>query len=132
MNKVVLLGRLTRDPELRYTPNSIASVSFTIAVNRNYKNANGEYDADFIPVVAWRGLAETLSKHLKKGARVAISGRIQTRSYDGNDGQKRYVTEVIADDATIIDWGSDTGTPDGETTAAPAGFTPVDDDDVPF
>ena len=132
MNKAVIVGRLTKSPELRYTPTNIASVAFTIAVNRNYKNANGEYDADFIPVVAWRGLAETLSKHLKKGARVAISGRIQTRSYDGNDGQKRYVTEVIADGATIIDWGSDTGTPDGETTAAPAGFTPVDDDDVPF
>ena len=133
MNKAVIVGRLTKSPELRYTQTNIASVAFTIAVNRNYKNANGEYDADFIPVVAWRGLAETLSKHLKKGARVAISGRIQTRSYDGNDGQKRYVTEVIADDATIIDWGSDTGTPDGETTtAAPAGFTPVDDDDVPF
>ena len=132
MNKAVIVGRLTKSPELRYTQTNIASVAFTIAVNRNYKNANGEYDADFIPVVAWRGLAETLSKHLKKGARVAISGRIQTRSYDGNDGQKRYVTEVIADDATIIDWGSDTGTQDGETTAAPAGFTPVDDDDVPF
>ena len=133
MNKAVIVGRLTKSPELRYTQTNIASVAFTIAVNRNYKNANGEYDADFIPVVAWRGLAETLSKHLKKGARVAISGRIQTRSYDGNDGQKRYVTEVIADDATIIDWGSDTGTPDGETTTtAPAGFTPVDDDDVPF
>ena len=140
MNKVVLLGRLTRDPELRYTSSSIATVSFTIAVNINFKNANGTYDADFIPVVAWRGLAETLSKHLKKGARVAVSGRIQTRSYDGNDGQKRYVTEVVADDATIVDWNgaqgaSGAGAPyPPDDNAPPAGFTSVDDidDEVPF
>lgn len=134
MNKVVLLGRLTRDPELRYTSSGIATASFTIAVNRNYKNAEGGYDADFIPVIVWRGLAEMLCKHLKKGARVAVSGRIQTRSYDGNDGQKRYVTEVVADDASIIDW--DTGnqnnaqTSDGEM---PQGYTLEDyNDEVPF
>ena len=98
MNKVVLVGRLTKDPELRYTQSNIAAATFTLAVNRNYKNANGGYDADFIPVVVWRGLAEMLSKRLKKGSRVCISGRIQTRSYDGNDGQKRYVTEVVANE----------------------------------
>ncbi len=138
MNKVTLLGRLTRDPELRYTQSGVASLSFTVAVNRNFKNANGEYDADFIPVVVWRGLAETLGKHLKKGSRVCVSGRIQTRSYDGNDGQKRYVTEVVADDATIIDWN---GTTSGSSSpypsddnVPPAGFTSVDDidDEVPF
>ena len=134
MNKVTLLGRLTKDPELRYTSSGIATASFTIAVNRNYKNAEGGYDADFIPVIVWRGLAEMLCKHLKKGARVAVSGRIQTRSYDGNDGQKRYVTEVVADDASIIDW--DTGnqnnaqTSDGEMLQ---GYTPEDyNDEVPF
>ncbi len=104
MNKVTLCGRATKEPELRYTQSNIASASFTIAVNRNYKNANGTYDADFIPVVVWRGLAEALAKHLSKGARVVVSGRIQTRSYDGNDGQKRYITEVVADEADIIDW----------------------------
>lgn len=134
MNKVTLLGRLTKDPELRYTSSGIATASFTIAVNRNYKNAEGGYDADFIPVIVWRGLAEMLCKHLKKGARVAVSGRIQTRSYDGNDGQKRYVTEVVADDASIIDW--DNGNQnsaqasDGEM---PQGYTLEDyNDEVPF
>ena len=134
MNKVVLLGRLTRDPELRYTTSNVASASFTIAVNRNFKNSEGSYDADFIPVIVWRGLAEMLCKHLKKGARVAVSGRIQTRSYDGNDGQKRYVTEVVADDASIIDW--DNGNQnsaqasDGEMLQ---GYTPEDyNDEVPF
>ena len=141
MNKVVLIGRLTKDPELRYTPGSnIANLTFTIAVNRPYKNANGSYDADFIPVVVWRGLAEMLAKHLKKGARVAVDGRIQTRSYDGNDGQKRYVTEVIADNAEVIDWngpqggaGSSAGYP-SDMNAPPAGFTSIDDidDEVPF
>lgn len=135
MNKIILIGRLVRDPELRYTQNSIPTASFTLAVNRNFKNANGEYDADFIPIVAWRGLAETLSKHLKKGARVAVSGRIQTRSYDGNDGQKRYVTEVIADDATIFDWNNanNTRTSDNELSQIPQGFMQAeDDDDIPF
>ncbi len=139
MNKVVLLGRLTRDPELRYTQSGIASLSFTIAVNRNYKNASGGYDADFIPIVVWRALAETLGKHLKKGARVAVGGRIQTRSYDGNDGQKRYVTEVVADDATIIDWDGAAASSSrnqfpSDDNAPPAGFTSVDeiDDEVPF
>lgn len=141
MNKVVLIGRLTKDPELRYTQNNIANLTFTIAVNRNYKNANGTYDADFIPVVVWRQLAEMLAKHLKKGARVAVGGRIQTRSYDGNDGQKRYVTEVVADDATIIDWNGAVGGNSGmgagypsDMNAPPAGFTSVDDidDEVPF
>lgn len=141
MNKVVLVGRLTKDPELRYTPGSnIANLTFTIAVNRPFKNANGTYDADFIPVVVWRGLAEMLAKHLKKGARVAVDGRIQTRSYDGNDGQKRYVTEVIADNAEVIDWngpqggaGSNAGYP-SDMNAPPAGFTSIDDidDEVPF
>lgn len=139
MNKVVLLGRLTKDPELRYTQSGIATLGFTLAVNRNYKNANGGYDADFIPIVVWRGLAETLGKHLKKGARVAVSGRIQTRSYDGNDGQKRYVTEVVADDATIVDWDSAgsagaRGAYPSDVDVPPAGFTSVDDidDEVPF
>lgn len=142
MNKVVLVGRLTKDPELRYTPgNNVATLSFTIAVNRNYKNANGGYDADFIPVVVWRGLAEMLAKHLKKGARVAVAGRIQTRSYDANDGSKRYVTEVVADDATIIDWdgaaqqgGQRNGSYPSDGDVPPAGFTSVDemDDEVPF
>ena len=139
MNKVFLVGRITRDLELRQTATGHPYVFFTVAVNRNFKNANGEYDADFIPVVVWRGLAETLGKHLKKGSRVCVSGRIQTRSYDGNDGQKRYVTEVVADDATIIDWngavqGGASNAYLSDVNVPPAGFTSVDDidDEVPF
>ena len=145
MNKVVLMGRLTRDPELRYTPQGLPVLTFSLAVNRNFKNANGEQEADFIQIVAWRKLAETLAKYLKKGARVCIAGRLQTRSYDGNDGQKRYVTEVVADDASIIDWNGPAGngaasgmggmnSDIGDMHAPPAGFTSIDaiDDDVPF
>ncbi len=141
MNKVVLLGRLTRDPELRYTSSNIPATSFTVAVNRNYKNASGGYDADFIPVTAWRQTAEFAAKHLKKGARVCVSGRIQTRSYDGNDGQKRYVTEILAEDVEVIDWDGAQGTSGrggngypSDNDAPPAGFTSVDDidDEVPF
>ncbi len=142
MNKVSLVGRLTRDPELRYTPGSnIANLTFSVAVNRNYKNANGTYDADFINCVAWRQTAEFMAKYLKKGARVALSGRIQTRSYDGNDGQKRYVTEVLAEDVEVIDWNGSAGGNSGagagyptDMNAPPAGFTSIDDidDEVPF
>ncbi len=132
MNKAVLLGRLTKDPELRYTQSGTASLNFTLAVNRNFKNAEGNYDADFIPVVAWRGLAETLGKYLKKGARVAVSGRIQTRSYDGQDGQKRYITEIVADNATLIDFESKEKTTDEDgELIPPQGFTQIDDE-VPF
>lgn len=135
MNKAVLVGRLTKDPELRYTQSNIATLNFTLAVNRNFKNADGKYDADFIPIVVWRGLAEMLGKYLKKGARVAVSGRIQTRSYDGQDGQKRYVTELVAEDATMIDFDSKAqNTADDGELIAPPGFTRVNDfnDEVPF
>lgn len=146
MNKVVLLGRLTKDPELRYTTSGLAVLTFTLAVDRGFKNANGEREADFIQIVVWKKLAETLAKYLKKGARVTIAGRIQTRSYDGNDGQKRYITEVVADDAVIIDWNGPQGSSGSVASNAgsgsfpndedvpPAGFTSIDviDDDVPF
>ncbi|MBE5817044.1 MAG: single-stranded DNA-binding protein [Clostridiales bacterium] len=103
MNKVILIGRLTKDPNMRYTPNSVPVASFTIAVDRQYKNQNGEKETDFINIVAWRKLAETVGKHLKKGARVCVCGALQTRSYE-QDGVRKYITEVVADEATIIDW----------------------------
>ncbi|MBE6146738.1 MAG: single-stranded DNA-binding protein [Firmicutes bacterium] len=103
MNKVFLIGRLTRDPELRYTSSNIASATFSIAVNRNFTNQNGEREADFINIVVWRKQAENVKNYLTKGSQVAIDGRIQTRSYDGQDGQKRYVTEVIADNIQFLD-----------------------------
>ncbi len=103
MNKVFLIGRLTRDPELRYTSNNVAAASFTVAVNRTFTNQNGEREADFINIVVWRKQAENVKNYLTKGSQVAIDGRIQTRSYDGQDGQKRYVTEVVADNVQFLD-----------------------------
>lgn len=102
MNKVILIGRLTRDPELRTISNGTATTSFSIAVNRTFTNQNGEREADFINCVAWRKQAENIAKYCVKGTQVAVEGRIQTRSYDAQDGTKRYVTEVIADNVTFL------------------------------
>lgn len=103
MNKCFLIGNLTRDPELRTTSGSGLSVcSFTIAVSRRFANQNGEREADFIPVVTWRATADNCAKYLRKGSQVAVTGSIQTRSYEGNDGQKRYVTEVQADEVQFL------------------------------
>ncbi len=103
MNKVFLIGRLTRDPELRYTSSNIPTASFSIAVNRNFTNQNGEREADFINIVVWRKQAENIKNYLTKGSQVAIDGRIQTRTYDAQDGSKRYVTEVVADNVQFLD-----------------------------
>ena len=97
MNKVVLIGRLTRDPELRYTSSNIPSATFSLAVNRPFQSQNGTREADFINIVVWRKPAETAKKYLTKGSLIAVEGRIQTRNYDGADGKKVYVTEVVAD-----------------------------------
>ena len=102
MNKVILIGRLTKDPELRTIASGNATTSFTIAVNRNFTNQNGEREADFINCVAWRKQAENIAKYCTKGSQVAVEGRIQTRSYDAQDGTKRYVTEVVADNVTFL------------------------------
>ncbi len=102
MNKVVLIGRLTRDPELRYTSNNTAVTTFSIAVNRNFSNQNGERDADFINIVVWRKQAENVKNYLSQGSQVAIEGRIQTRNYDDQNGQRRYVTEVVADNVEFL------------------------------
>ena len=95
MNKVVLIGRLTKDPELRYTSSNIPTVTFSLAVNRPFQNQNGVREADFINIVMWRKQAETAKKYLSKGSLIAVDGRIQTRNYDGTDGKKVYVTEVV-------------------------------------
>lgn len=102
MNKVFLIGRLTRDPELRYTGSNIPVATFSLAVNRNFSNQQGEREADFINIVVWRKQAENVKNYLTQGSQVAIDGRLQTRSYDGNDGQKRYVTEVVADNVEFL------------------------------
>ena len=102
MNKVILIGRLARDPEMRTTPSGVATTSFTIAVQRNYANAQGDREADFINCVAWRKQAENIAKYCTKGSQVSVEGRIQTRNYDAQDGTKRYVTEVIADNVSFL------------------------------
>ncbi|AFV03989.1 Single-stranded DNA-binding protein [Dehalobacter sp. UNSWDHB] len=102
LNRVVLIGRLTKDPELRYTPNGVAVASFTLAVDRNYKNSQGEKETDFIPCVVFRQLAELCANYLAKGRLAAVDGRIQVRSYDGQDGQKRWVTEVLGENVRFL------------------------------
>lgn len=103
INNVVLVGRLTRDPELKYTGNNIAVASFSLAVNRNFKDANGERETDFINCVIWRQQAENLANWAKKGALIGITGRIQTRSYENQQGQRVYVTEVVAENFQMLE-----------------------------
>lgn len=103
INNVVLVGRMTRDAELRYTPSNQAVATFTLAVNRNFKNQNGEREADFINCVIWRQQAENLANWAKKGTLVGVTGRIQTRNYENQQGQRVYVTEVVADNFQILE-----------------------------
>ena len=103
INSTVLVGRLTRDPELKYTGNNIAVASFSLAVNRNFKDANGERETDFINCVIWRQQAENLANWAKKGALSGITGRIQTRSYENQQGQRVYVAEVVAENFQMLE-----------------------------
>ena len=103
INNVVLVGRTTRDAELRYTPQNQAVATFTLAVNRNFKNQSGEREADFINVVIWRQQAENLANWAKKGALIGVTGRIQTRNYENQQGQRVYVTEVVADNFQLLE-----------------------------
>jgi len=143
MNQAHLIGRLTRDPEFRQTPNGISVCTFSIAITRRFNRD----EADFLNIVTWRGLADNCGKYLTKGQQVGVSGRIQSRSYDGNDGKRRYVTEIIADEVQFLSSpnrkndGGDNAPPQPkdappaaeELFGAGAGtFTPVDDDDLPF
>lgn len=103
LNRVVLIGRLTRDPELRYTPSGVAVASFTIAVDRRFTNQQGERETDFIPIVTWRQLAENCANYLKKGRLVGVDGRLQVRSYENNEGRRVWVTEVVAEDVRFLE-----------------------------
>ena len=123
MNKVFLIGRLTRDPELRYTSSNIAVATFSIVVDRNFSNAAGEREADFINIVVWRKQAENVKNYMHKGSQVAIDGRIQTRSYDDTDGKKRYVTEVVADNVQFLD---SKGSRDASAPTSAPELTPYD------
>ena len=102
MNKIILVGRLTKDPEVRTTSAGFNTVNFTVAVNRNFKNKEGNYDADFLPCVAFRSTADFVSKFFKKGNMISLEGRVQTRNYDAQDGTKRYVTEVVVDNVEFV------------------------------
>ena len=103
INNVVLVGRTTKDPELRYTPSNVAVATFSLAVNRTFKDANGERETDFINCVIWRQQAENLANWAKKGALIGITGRIQTRSYENQQGQRVYVTEVVAENFQMLE-----------------------------
>ena len=134
MNKVFLIGNLTRDPELRTTSNGIAVCTFTLAVSRRFKSANGANETDFLNVVVWRAQADSCAKYLKKGSKAAVSGSIQTRSYEV-EGQKRYATDIVADEVQFL---STRSGDDEDMDAAPAvkpapvsTLEPVDED-LPF
>lgn len=102
LNRVILIGRLTKDPEMRYTPSGVAVTQFTLACDRPFAN-NGEKETDFIPIVTWRQLAETCANYLRKGRLCAVEGRIQIRNYENNEGRRVYVTEVIADNVRFLE-----------------------------
>ncbi|MBM7618859.1 single-stranded DNA-binding protein [Sutcliffiella halmapala] len=103
LNRVVLVGRLTKDPELRYTPSGVAVATFTLAVNRTFQNQQGEREADFINCVVWRKQAENAANFLKKGSLAGVDGRIQTRNYEGQDGKRVYVTEIVAEGVQFLE-----------------------------
>lgn len=128
MNKVTILGNLTRDVEFTTTTSGVSVARFTLAVKRRFKNESGEYESDFINCVAWRNTAEILNKYTKKGNKIAVIGNIQTRSYDAQDGTKRYVTEVIAEEIELL-----TPKTDGENEKVEdVKAEPIDDGDLPF
>lgn len=137
LNSTCLVGRLTKDAELRYTTNNQAVATFTLAVNRNFKSQNGEREADFINCVIWRQQAENLANWCKKGALIGITGRIQTRSYENQQGQRVYVTEVVADNFQLLEfnkqnnqgYSQENSQPDFSQQAEPMNIL---DSDLPF
>ena len=102
MNKVILIGRLSQEPEMRTTPNGVATTSFNIAVQRNFTNQNGEREADFFRVVAWRKQAENIARYCHKGTQVAVEGRLQTNNYEAQDGTRRYSTDIVCDNVSFL------------------------------
>lgn len=133
LNRVVLIGRLTRDPELRYSPSGVAITNFTLAVDRKFKNAQGERETDFIPCVVFKQLAELCANYLAKGKLASVDGRLQIRTYNDKDGQKRWVTEVVAENVNFLSPKGNSGgapahTPDGTNYGHEVNL----DDDIPF
>lgn len=147
MNKVILIGNLASDPELRRTQSDIPVCTFRIAVQRRFANQQGVREADFIPIVVWRQTAELCARFLTKGRKCAVVGQLQTRSYDAQDGTKRYVTEVVVDNIEFAGSRGEAsrprdeaplppvppaGNPGAGSGSAPGGFTEVEDDELPF
>ena len=133
MNKVILMGRLTRDPEVRYTQTGKVVCQFTLAVDRPFANQEGQREADFIAIVVWGKIAELCGNSLTKGQRALVDGRLQIRSYDAKDGTKRWVTEIIANSVEFIERRSDTAKPTGEKSEMEAfGQAVPFDEEIPF
>ena len=133
MNKCILIGNLTKDPELTTTSNGVAVCRFTIAVSRRYSNAEGERETDFLNIVVWRSLGENCHKFLKKGSKVGVVGNIQNRSYDATDGSKRYITEIVAEEVEFLTTkAQDDATVKTEKSEDVAKLQPIDDDGLPF
>lgn len=140
MNRAIIIGNIATDLETRTTQSGVSVTTFRVAVQRERRNQNGTYDADFLPVVAWRYNSDYVSKYLHKGSKIAVEGSIQTRSYDAQDGSKRFVTEIIADRVEGLDRRENTQAQPAQPVhpqkpAEPAGaddFTEVDDDSLPF
>ena len=147
MNKAILVGNLTKDPEMRTTASGVSCATFTVACNRRFVNQQGVREADFINCVAWRQNADFVARYLTKGSKVAVEGSIQTRSYDAQDGTKRYVTEIVVDSVESVGSRGEAsrprdeaplppvppaGNPGAGSGSAPGGFTEVEDDELPF
>lgn len=132
MNHIVLIGRLTRDPELRYTPQGVAVANFDLAVDRPTTNANGERETDFIRIVAWQKTAENCANYLKKGRLVAVEGRLQIRSYETQDGQKRRVAEVVANYVQFLERANQDGGQVSATSSGGDDLGGIDLDSLPF
>ena len=143
MNKVILVGNLTRDPELITTTNGVSLCRFSLAVQRRFAGQDGEREADFINIVVWRGQADNCYKYLKKGSKCGVVGSLQTRSYDAQDGTKRYSTDVVADEVEFLSTKGSSNSEEGfepvESGSKSSGksdvvnkFEPIDDDNLPF
>ena len=129
MNKIIIIGHVCAKPEAHTTQNGITNSRFTVAVQRKFKNADGNYDADFLTVVAWRQTADFCNKYLDKGRKVAVEGSLQTRSYTAQDGSKRYATEIIAESVEAVGGRQEAAEKPAE---AKEQFTEVDDDELPW
>lgn len=134
MNKAILVGNLTREPEMRATPNGVSVTSFTVAVNRRYKSQDGQQQTDFINCVAWRGTAEFIAKYFTKGSKIGVIGTIQTRTYDDQNGNKRYVTEVVCDEAEFAGSKAQNIGANKQEAASDGlkEYEPLDDSELPF